>query len=376
MNAKFSFILLLLALVALVGCSTSEDVPPEPNGVGGVGNFYVSIGQDWVTEPESFYVIEDNLECAGEETVSFEYKFYREILTSFSGDKYVYDTIYLWNESSQEWVAFDMEGERYGYTSYLQGAPKKIMKTISLTCDQALELADTDSLIYAVSYTCDKRRGDWDCHDNKWQLQALNLTQRVDEVLDDVADDVADDTPSEVENPAEPLEANKWNVKLPEGYVYTYVNESNDCVKDGDIVKPCKQHYYNISNSTDVVDLEVAVTKYGDGSKNAKRDYEAILAAAFAGEIADVVPDTFSYNSPGQSRDKEYLRLVSTVQEPTLIIWRSGARYIVIDDDQLLFEAVANKYPANKVYIDVPVAPVTPDSDSLDDSPETPTTAP
>jgi hypothetical protein len=173
----------------------------------------VATGQEWVTSPSTFSVESDeSVSCLSGETLSISYRVQYE--------DFVYKDLYIWDESQDKWISYEFSGTEVIGSNFVEGYAGI---QIDLSCEEALGLTDADSRIYAVAYSCSDSDTGWDCHDNKWQMQVIDVQELViaDEVLDittvtvPIPDaDPADDTQTQPEE-SEELEASS-NDEQPE----------------------------------------------------------------------------------------------------------------------------------------------------------------
>ncbi len=157
-------LLFVLLCIFIVGCTS--DVPPVPDAPGVGGQYYRAIG-DWATEPRSFEVSPDRITCQSGEDV--------ELNMYVSDEDFVYTDMFIWDNSQEAWSAISLQGN--SVTDEWIGGYASIYDTES--CDSLQEFADENNELFFVAYACSRDGSSWDCSDNKWQLQIVEVLSAV-----------------------------------------------------------------------------------------------------------------------------------------------------------------------------------------------------
>lgn len=155
---------MIVSLFMLTGCGS--ELPPEPGAPGLSGNYYVAIG-DWATKSVTFSVTPQNISCFPDEMI--------EIAVKNSGDDYVYNAVYLWDEKKQSWNDGIFKETPAKNSMWIKNSATKKDK---VRCDFLSDFADENKELFYVSYSCSKVNNNWDCHNNKWQLDVIKVQMK------------------------------------------------------------------------------------------------------------------------------------------------------------------------------------------------------
>jgi hypothetical protein len=191
-------------LVLITACVS--DVPPEPNAPGISGNYYLA-SYAWATEPVGY-------------TFEQQEDSYRIIINDHD---FIYQDIYIWNELETRWAKFVFPEDTKSGTPWIENTVALIIPK-----DDLHGYKDDANELYAVAYACNKVSTGWDCHNNKWMLDVMEVTAAlivsppvadpeptVDPENSEEETPVTDPVPSESGNPIIIIEGSANELPLP-----------------------------------------------------------------------------------------------------------------------------------------------------------------
>jgi hypothetical protein len=167
-NMKLFTICLLFVLALVLTSCTATPAEPSSPGLGGMYYRAISgLGSD-IGEPVTFTVGTDHIRCSTDPNGNVSINLDVE-------DDFIYRTGFVWDELQERWEEIYFEGETIGDSNWISNVAELDTQD---DCLETLGSTDENSELFYVIYSCTELSpGNFDCHDNKWQMQIIEVLE-------------------------------------------------------------------------------------------------------------------------------------------------------------------------------------------------------